>query len=119
MMNHIPPPKIKLISSKTQINILFKTNDKIKIGRCDKCIHKYTIIPVDIHQTNKRFSVIVKLKNVCKLEFVYHLWLPLIDQPQSNIAVFAMIIFQIYNILVTKWKRGIGPNDLIIFNKKL
>ena len=63
-------------------------------------------IIVYIHQTNKKFSVIVQSKNACKLELVYHLWLPFIDQPQSDIVVFAIITFQIYNIIVKNGNMG-------------
>ena len=45
-------------------------------------------IPVDIHKTNQKFSVIVQIKNAYKLEFVDHLWLPFIDEPHSDIVVF-------------------------------
>ena len=53
------------------------------------------------------------------MEFADHLWLPYLDQPQSDIVVFAMITFQIYNILVTKWKDGIVPINGITFNEEL
>ena len=56
---------------------------------------------------------------MCKLGFVDHLWLPFLDQPQSNIVVFSKINFQIYKIIVTKWKHGIGSNDKITFNEEL
>ena len=77
------------------------------------------IIPVDIHQTNKKFYFTVQPKNACQLKFEDHLWLPFLDQPQSDIVFFAMITFHIYNILVTKWKHVIGPNNIITFNEKL
>ena len=41
----------------------------------------------------------------------------LLDQPQSEILVLARTKFQIYNILVEKWKHGKGTNDIIYFNK--
>ena len=53
------------------------------------------------------------------MEFVDHLWLPFLDQPQSDIVVFIIITFQIYNILVQSWKHGIGPNYIISFNEEL
>ena len=52
------------------------------------------------------------------MEFSGHLWLPFLDQPQSDIVFFAIIYFQIYHILVSKWKHGIGPNDIITFNEE-
>ena len=58
-------------------------------------------------------------KNACKLGFVDHLWLPFLDQPQSDIVVFAMISFHIYNIIVSKWRHEIGPINIITFNEKL
>ena len=74
-------------------------------------------IPVDIHERNKKFTVAVQPKNACKLEFLDHFWLPFIDQPQYDILVFAITTFQIYNILVSKCKHGVGPIDLITFNE--
>ena len=79
--------------------------------------HKATRIPNVICQTNKTFLV-VKPKPPCQLGFSDHLWLTFLDQPQSDVVVFAIISFQIYKI-VTKWKRGIGPNDIIISNEEL
>ena len=70
------------------MNMLFNTNDERKRSGCGKIIHKAVRIPVDIHQTNHKFSVTVKPKNACKLEFVDHLLLLFIDQPQSDIVVF-------------------------------
>ena len=55
-------------------------------------------------------------KNVCKLEFDDRLWIPFLGQSQSDVVVFA-IFFQIYNILVTKWKHVIVTNYIITFNK--
>ena len=57
-------------------------------------------VPVDIHETNKMFATTVQPKNVCRLEFADHLWLPFLDQPQSDIVFFEIITFQIYHILV-------------------
>ena len=68
-------------------------------------------------EQNEKFFVAVQPKNAFKLEFVENLWLPFFDQPQSNIVVHAIITFQIYNILVTKFKREIGANDIINGNK--
>ena len=73
-------------------------------------------IPVGIYQTNDEIFVIVQPKNACILEFADHLWLPFIDQHQSDIAVFARNTVQIYNNIVTKWKHGIVPNDILTFN---
>ena len=77
------------------------------------------VIPVDIHEQNKKFTVTVQPKSSCKLEIVDHLWLPFLDQPHSEIVVFAIINFQIYNILVLKRKHEIVPIDIITFNEEL
>ena len=63
--------------------------------------------------------VIFQPKEACKLESADHLWLPFLDQPQSEIVVFAIINFNMYNILVTKWKHGIGPKEILSFNEEL
>ena len=99
------------------MDTLFRANDERKRSKRDKVIHKAMIIIFDIHQENKEFYVTVQQKNVCKLEFTDHLWLLFVDQPQSGIIVLAIIIFHIYNILVKKWKHGIGANYIITFNE--
>ena len=53
------------------------------------------IIPDEIYQTNQKLFVSVQPKNACKLEFADHLWLPFLDQPQSDIVFFAIITFKI------------------------
>ena len=75
-------------------------------------------IPVDIYQTNQKFFVTVQQKKSCKLEFVDHLWILFLGQPQSDIVVFSIITFQIYRILVNKCKHVIDTNDIIIFNEE-
>ena len=55
------------------MNILFKTKYERKIKRCDRNVQKAMIIPVDIHETNKKFPVTGQPKNACKLEFADHL----------------------------------------------
>ena len=100
------------------MNMLFKNNYIIKIRKYDRKIHKSVRIPVDVYQVNKKLCVIVKPKHACKLEFEDHFWLPFIDQPQPDIIVFAIINLRIYNILVHKWKHGIGPNDIILSNEE-
>ena len=49
------------------MNILFKSNDVRKIKRCDRKIHKAMIIPVDIHERNKKFIATVQPNNARKL----------------------------------------------------
>ena len=68
---------------------------------------------------NKKCTVTIQPKNACKLEFLDHLWLPFLDHPHSDIVVFAVITFQIYKIIVSKWKHGIGTIDIITFNNEL
>ena len=114
-MNHIFPIK-KLISSQIKIDMLFKAKDVRKGRICDRKIHKDMKIPVDIHERNKKFIVTVQPKNACKLEFVDNLLLPFLDQPQSHIVVFSVISFQIYRIIVSKWKFVIVPIDIITFH---
>ena len=41
------------------MNVLFNTGDGIKRIICDRNIPKTMIIPVDIHETNKNFTVTV------------------------------------------------------------
>ena len=95
------------------MNFLFKNIYGIKRRKYDMNIHKDMRIPVDIYQTNKKLLNTVQPKNTCKLEFADHLWLPFLDQLQSDIVVFATITFQVYNILAKKWKHGIGPNYIM------
>ena len=53
------------------------------------------------------------------MDFEDHLWLPFLDQPQSDIVAFAIITFQVHNILLTEWKHIMGPNNIITFNEEL
>ena len=101
------------------MNMLFKTKDEIKRMRCEINIHKSMRFLVEIHEKNKKFTVPVQPQNECKLEFMDHLWLPFLDQPQSEIVFFAIITFQIYNILLSKWKHGIDTIYIITFNEEL
>ena len=57
------PKRIKLVSSKIEMNSLFKTNYERKRSICDKSINKAMRIPVDSHQTNKRLYVTVQQKH--------------------------------------------------------
>ena len=50
------------------MNMLFRTNDEIKRRICYRIIHKAIRTNVDIHKTNKKFSVTVEPKNGPKLE---------------------------------------------------
>ena len=83
------------------MNKLLKTYDERKRRRCDKIIQKDTIIPVEIHQTKKNLCY-SSTKTFCKLEFTCRLWISFIDLSQSDIVVFPIINFRIYNLLVKK-----------------
>ena len=61
-----------------------------------------------IFQTNNKLFVTINPINACKLELAGNLWIPFLDQPQLDVVVFSIITFQIYKILVPKWKHGIG-----------
>ena len=78
-MNHISQIE-KLIPDRIKMNMSFKTKYVRKRRIWDRKIHKTMIIPVDVHERNKKFTVTVWPKNACKLEFVDHLWLPVLDQ---------------------------------------
>ena len=82
------PAKRKLLSCKIQVNTLFKNNDRRKIRKYDRKIHKAIITTVNIYQMNKKLFVTAQPKNACKLEFADNLWLPFPDKPQSEIVVF-------------------------------
>ena len=84
----------KFISSQIKTNLLFKTKDVKKRNRRDRKTHKAIIIIFEIHERNKKFTVTVQPKNVCKLESIDHLWLPFLEQPQYDIVAFAVIIFR-------------------------
>ena len=81
------PERIESISSEIKMNTVFRTIDERKRRRCDKIINKAIKIPVYIRQTNKKVYATFQPKNACKLEFADHLWIPLINQPQSDIVV--------------------------------
>ena len=69
-----------------------------------------------IYQNSKRLFVRVNPINIYKFEFSYHLWLPFLDQPQSDVVVFA-IGFLVLKKIVKKWKHGISTYDKITFNE--
>ena len=71
---------------------------------------------VEIYQRTKKLFVTVQPKNSCKLEFADKLWIPFHDQPQSDIVVFAITNVNTYYILLKRWKRGKGPNEISTFN---
>ena len=76
-------------------------------------------IPDSICQTNKKIFVAINPNNGCKMEFADYLSLPYLDQPYSDVVVFANISYQIYKILVTKWNHGSFPIDIFTSNEKL
>ena len=89
-MNYVFLAKRKLVSYKIQMNALFKNSYGIKIRKYDRNIHKAMKITVDIQQTNKKLFVIVQPKSACKQEFADYLWIPILDQPQSDIVVYVL-----------------------------
>ena len=99
--------------------MFFKTKDERKTRIRDRNILKARGILVEIHETNKKFSVTAQPKHVCKLGFVYHLWLPSLDQTHSDIVVFAIFSFHINHLLVSKCKHGIGPIDKFTFKEEV
>ena len=82
-------------------------------------IHKDMRINDGVYQAYKNLFVTVHPKIACKLGFPDHLWLPFFDKPQSDIVVFEIITFQIYNIMVTKCKNLIGTHCVIKFDDEL
>ena len=60
---------------------------------------------------------VVHPENACKLVFYYHWWLPFLDQTHPDVVVLTIIDLYIYNIIVEKWKHGVGPNYIITFNE--
>ena len=56
-------------------------------------------------------------KNAYKMKFTDLLRLPFLDQPESDVVVFAMIYSDIFEDLVTKRKHGIYKNDKVKFNE--
>ena len=101
------------------MKIMFKNNNGRKRMKCDTNTHKAMIVLDGIFQTNNKLFVTVLPKIACKLKCSNRLWLPFLDQTRSEIVVFGMITFQIYTTLLTKWKHGIGHNDINIFNEEL
>ena len=92
--------KRELISCKIKTKTMFKKNKGTKKGEYDMNINKALKIIDWILKTNNKLFVAFNPKNVCKLEFAYHLWLPFLDQNQPYILVFVIINLQIYNIPV-------------------
>ena len=66
------------------MNKLFKKNDEIKRRVFDRNINKDMQITFNIYQKNKKVICYSSTKNACVLEFAYHLWLPFLDQRQSD-----------------------------------
>ena len=88
-----------------------------KNRKYDTNIYKAVRIADGIFQTSNKLFVTFHPKNVCKLEFSDNLWLPFLDQPQSDVMVFSIITFQMYKILVIKWNHVIGPTYMIKLNE--
>ena len=71
-----------------------KTMLRKQIGRkisklnMNKC--KAVSIPERIFQNNNKLFVTINPRNACKLEFSDHLWLPILEQPNPDIVIFAI-----------------------------
>ena len=81
--------------------------------------HKAMKIHNRICKNIKKLFVTVNPRNVCKMEFSDHLWLPFLDQPQYDVVVFAITYFDIYKNILTECKHAISTNDILTFNKTL
>ena len=60
--NHIFLQKKKILSSQIQINEWFIYIDERKRERCDRNIHKFMRIPIDIYQKKKKMFATVQSK---------------------------------------------------------
>ena len=63
------------------MNTMFKKNNGRKIRKLNMNKHKAMRIHNRICQNIKKLFVTVNPRNVCKMEFSDHLWLPFLDQP--------------------------------------
>ena len=98
---------------------MFNKNNVRKRSKLHINKRKSMRIPDRICRNNNKLFVIVNPRNVCKLVFADHLWLPFHDQPQSDVVVVSIIYFRAYKNILTEWKHGISINDIITFNKTL
>ena len=78
--------------------------------------HKNMIILDRICKNNRKGFVTFNPSNTCKMGLAYRLWLPFLDQPQSDVVVCAIINSGIYQNLLIEWKHGISTNDILTFN---
>ena len=85
-------------------------------GKSGKNIHKAMRNLVYLHPAKKRFSVTIKPKMHVIWDFADNLWLPFLDQTQSDTVVFEIFNFQIYITIFARLKHGIDPNFIILFN---
>ena len=91
------------------MNTLFNNDDEIKIRICDRNIHKAMQITVGFYQRNKKLFVTIQpecMATIYLSNSVRH-------------CSFAIINFQIYKIIVTKWKHVTSLNYIISFNEEL
>ena len=93
------------------MNTLFSNNNLKKVKVIEIYTRLFEFLSTFIRQI-KRFLLIVQQKKGCKLEFVTHLLLPFSSSISVRHCSFLIIIFMIYNILVTKWTHGIGHIDI-------
>ena len=81
--------------------------------------HKAMIITDCMCQTNEKLFAAFNPKDTSKLEFADYLWLPFLDQPQSDVVLLSSSIFDLYKSHVTYWKYEISTNYKITFNETL
>ena len=74
---------------------MFNKHNGRKKRKLDMSKHKAMRIPDRICQNNKNLPVIVIPIKACRIEFDDHLWLPFLDQPQSDVVVFVIFHFDI------------------------
>ena len=77
---------------------MFEKNNATKRGKSNMNKHKVVIITGQIYQNNKKLFVTFNSRNECRMDFADRLWLPFIDQSQSDVVVFVIIYFCIYKI---------------------
>ena len=74
-------------SREYKMKCMFKKNNATKRRKLNKNEHKAMIIPNLIFKTNKELFVTVNTQSVCTLGFSVHIWLPFLNQPQSDVVV--------------------------------
>ena len=76
-------------------------------------------IPDITCKIEEKLFVTVHPRNAYILELPYHLWLPFLYQPQSDVVAFFIISVYIYKYLVTVFKHVIFIHDKVTSNESL